>query len=294
MPIFIQEESSSPTPITSMPGISRHPLSHLNTYCETLLNNGIHTCALFPVIPNHKKTPTAHEALNPEGLVCQAIRQLKSQFPDLIVISDIALDTFSSDGHDGIVKKGQILNDETVSLLQNMAVIHAEAGADMVAPSDMMDGRIGAIRGSLDTSGFQNISILAYTAKYASHLYGPFRDALDSVPKEGDKKTYQLDYRNKKEAIREALLDANEGADILMVKPATLYLDIIQDLKQTVTLPIAAYHVSGEYAMVKAAAAKGWLESTSVFIEALTSIKRSGADMILTYAALEVAQTLRS
>jgi porphobilinogen synthase len=243
----------------------------------------------FPDLKDNAGT----ESYNPEGLVPQAVRAIKQAIPNLLVFTDVALDPYSSAGHDGIVENGEILNDETVAVLVKQALCHAEAGADFVSPSDMMDGRVGAIRRALDTEGWINVGILAYSAKYASAYYGPFRDALDSAPQFGDKKTYQMDPANAQEALKEVALDIAEGADIVMVKPALAYMDIIQRIKQHTTLPVAAYNVSGEYAMVKAAAQQGWIDEQTVVMETLTSLKRAGADVILTYFAKDVATWLR-
>jgi porphobilinogen synthase len=253
---------------------------------------------LFPKIEESLKTPGAEESYHSDGLIPRAIRALKEVHPTLCVITDIALDPYNSDGHDGIVRRNArgeliILNDETVDVLCQQAVCHARAGADIVAPSDMMDGRVAAIRAALDDEDFTDISILSYTAKYASALYGPFRGALDSAPKDGDKKTYQMDPANSREAVRETLLDEAEGADMLMVKPAGFYLDIISKVRETTTLPVAAYQVSGEYLMLKSAAVGGWLDERAVVLESLIAIKRAGADMILTYFAKSAASWLR-
>jgi porphobilinogen synthase len=241
-------------------------------------------------VDNNLKDNTGREAVNPNGLMQQAIRKVKAFDPTMIVMTDVALDPFSSYGHDGIVKDQEIVNDPTVEVLAKMSVTHAEAGADFIAPSDMMDGRVKAIRTALDEKGFTNVGILAYSAKYASGYYGPFRDALDSAPGFGDKKTYQMDFRNSTEAVKEAITDVNEGADIVMVKPAGPYLDIIYRVKQSVHVPVAAYQVSGEFAQIKAAAEKGWLNEQSAMIESLTAIRRAGADIIATYFAREFAQ----
>ncbi|MEK0184699.1 porphobilinogen synthase, partial [Microcoleus anatoxicus] len=241
-----------------------------------------------------KKDDTGTESYNPEGLVQQTVKAIKQNIPEIVVITDVALDPFTTHGHDGLVdESGKILNDPTVEVLVKMAVSQAAAGADMVAPSDMMDGRIGAIRKALDAAGYIDTAILAYSAKYASAYYGPFRDALDSAPKFGDKKTYQMDAANAKEALKEVALDIAEGADIVMVKPALAYLDIICQVRQATNLPVAAYNVSGEYAMVKAAAQLGWIDEKRIILETLTSIKRAGADLILTYFAKEVALMLK-
>jgi porphobilinogen synthase len=280
--------------ISSMPGSYRYTLDLLLKEIADAYALGIPAIALFPLVANEKKDNAGTESYNPDGLVQRTIRAIKKQTPEIVIITDVALDPFSTHGHDGIVgENGEILNDETVEVLVKQAISQAEAGADMVAPSDMMDGRIGAIREGLDNAGFTNVSILAYSAKYASAYYGPFRDALDSAPKFGDKKTYQMDAANAREAITEADLDIAEGADIIMVKPALAYLDIIHLLRNTTNVPIAAYNVSGEYAMIKAAGQLGWIDEKKVILETLTSIKRAGADLILTYFAKEVALMLR-
>ena len=248
---------------------------------------GVQAWALFPALDKALKNPQANEALNGEGLVCRTLRELKKRFPELTLVTDIALDPYSSDGHDGLVLNGEILNDETVEVLAQMALLHAQSGADIVAPSDMMDGRVLAIREILEENRFPNVQIISYCAKYASAFYGPFREALDSAPKSGDKKTYQMDPANKKEALLEVELDQSEGADILMVKPALAYLDVIHEVKAQSLLPVAAYNVSGEYAMIKAASEKGWLDEKRAIAETLLSIKRAGADVIFTYLALD-------
>jgi len=247
----------------------------------------------LPRYPDELKDNTGKEALNPDGLMQRAIRTLKHNLPELCVMTDVALDPYSSYGHDGIVENGQIVNDPTVEVLAQMSVSHAQAGADFVAPSDMMDGRIGAIRKALEEQGFHQTGIMAYSAKYASCFYGPFRDALDSAPGFGDKKTYQMDYANSREAIKEVLQDIEEGADIVMVKPAAAYLDIIHAVKQQVLVPVSAYHVSGEYAMIKAAARQGWLDESKAMMEVLTGIRRAGADLIATYFAKPAARLLQ-
>jgi porphobilinogen synthase len=252
---------------------------------------GIPAVALFPALPETLKDRLASESTNSDGLLQRTVRELKDRIPDLAVITDVAMDPYSSDGHDGVFEDGEILNDPTLEILAAMAVAQAEAGADIVAPSDMMDGRVRAIREGLDESGFEGVGILAYSAKYASAFYGPFRDALDSAPKSGDKKTYQMDPANAREAIREVLLDVEEGADMVMVKPALPYLDVISAVRSAVPVPVAAYSVSGEYAMAKAAAQLGWLDEEAVMAEMLTAIKRAGADMILTYFAADIART---
>jgi porphobilinogen synthase len=276
-----------------MPGCYRYSLDLLLKEIAEVSQLGIGAIALFPVIPEDKKDDTGTESYNPEGLVQTTVKAIKKAVPDIIVITDVALDPFTTHGHDGLVdENGVILNDPTVEVLAKMALSQAQAGADFVAPSDMMDGRVGAIRQVLDAEGYINVGILAYSAKYASAYYGPFRDALDSAPKFGDKKTYQMDAGNSKEALKEVELDIAEGADIVMVKPALAYLDIIHQVKINTNLPVAAYNVSGEYAMIKAAAANGWIDEKKVILETLTSMKRAGADLILTYFAKEVALML--
>jgi len=293
LPMFLHEDLHD-TPITSMPGLTRWSLESLVREAGEVHALGIPAVVLFPKIEESLKSPEAEESYNDEGLIPRAIRALKAAHPTLCVITDVALDPYNSDGHDGIVRReahGEltILNDETVAILSQQAVSHARAGADIVAPSDMMDGRVAAIREALDDEDFTNVSILSYTAKYASALYGPFRGALDSAPKDGDKKTYQMDPANIREAVRETLLDEAEGADMLMVKPAGLYLDVIAKVRETTTLPVAAYQVSGEYLMLKSSAADGWLDERAVVLESLLSIKRAGASMILTYFAKQAA-----
>jgi porphobilinogen synthase len=259
---------------------------------KELWNLGIKSVLLFIKCKDEEKDNTGKEAWNPEGLMQRSIKAIKDAVPDMLVMTDVALDPYSTYGHDGIVKDGEIINDETVEALCKMSVSHARAGADFVAPSDMMDGRIGAIRKFLEDNGFTKTGIMSYSAKYASCFYGPFRDALDSAPGFGDKKTYQMDYANRREAIKETLMDVEEGADIVMVKPAMAYLDIIREVKNTVTVPVSAYHVSGEYAMIKAAAEKGWINEDKAIIESLTSIKRAGADLIATYFAKQAVKLI--
>jgi len=278
----------------SMPGQFRFGIRRLVEEARALQAAGIPAVAVFPALDDGLKTPTGGESLNSEGLYPRAIRALKEGVPGLLVISDVALDPYSSDGHDGVVVGGRIDNDASVDLLAQMALVHAEAGADVVAPSDMMDGRVAAIREALDSGGYLDVAILAYTAKYASAYYAPFREALDSAPTTrsgapGDKKTYQMDPANVEEAIRELLLDLDEGADIVMVKPAINYLDVIARVREVASVPVAAYHVSGEYAMIKAAAANGWLDERQAALEAVTAIKRAGASIILTYFAGDLA-----
>lgn len=291
-PLFVKEGEGQPEAIPSMPGCFRYPLDRLLKEIEQAWELGIGAIALFPVIPNEYKDRRGSESYNPNGLIPRTLRAIKQEFPQMMAISDVALDPYNSQGHDGIVENGKILNDQTVAVLVKQALTQAEAGADFVAPSDMMDGRVGAIRQALDAAGRADVGILAYTAKYASAYYGPFRDALDSAPQFGDKKTYQMDPGNGREALKEVDLDIEEGADIVMVKPALAYLDVIYRIKEHTHLPVAAYNVSGEYAMVKAAAQCGWIDEKKVMLETLTCIKRAGADLILTYFAKEVAALL--
>lgn len=288
-PLFILDSENQSEPIASMPGqsrLGREPLMREITAC---MKAGIRSFALFPVVEDGLKDPLASYSYAEENFYLHRIREVKEAFPEATIVSDVAMDPYSSDGHDGVVKNGKILNDESLPVLVRMAVAQAQAGVDVIGPSDMMDGRVGAIRQALDGEGLSEVSVMSYTAKYASECYGPFRDALDSAPKHGDKKTYQMDPANAREALREAELDESEGADILMVKPAAYYLDVIHRLKESSYLPIAAYNVSGEYAMIKAAAANGWLDGEAAMVELLTSIRRAGADMILTYFAKEYA-----
>lgn len=293
-PLFVIEGKNQNIPIKSMPGHSRLSIDELVKEAKELYSLGVKCVALFPAIDDKLKTPDAREAFNKDGLNARAIRAVKEAVPGMLVMGDIALDPYSSEGHDGLVdpKTGEILNDPTLEVLAKQALCEAEAGADIIGPSDMMDGRVGYIRMALDESRFQNTMIMSYTAKYASGYYGPFREALDSAPKKGDKKTYQMDPANSTEALREAELDTAEGADILMVKPGLPYLDIIYRLKEMSTLPIAAYNVSGEYAMVKAAAQNGWIDNDKVILETLTCFRRAGADIILTYFAKEAAKLI--
>ena len=291
-PLFLISGENQRLAVESMPGIYRYSIDTLLDEIYACREVGITSFAPFPALSDEFKDPQATESANPDGLFPTAIRRIKEQFPEVCLITDVAMDPYSSDGHDGIVQDGKILNDETLEVLGAMALVQAEAGADMVAPSDMMDGRVGHIRQTLDRHGFTDVSIMAYTAKYASAFYGPFRDALDSAPKAGDKKTYQMNPANRREALIEADLDIEEGADILMVKPAIPYLDVVRLLRDNYAQPIAAYHVSGEYAMLKAAAANGWINGEQAMVESLLSIKRAGADIILTYFAKEFAQFL--
>jgi porphobilinogen synthase len=297
LPVFLHEDAED-TPIESMPGVTRWSLEGLVKEVGEAHALGINAVVLFPKIEESLKTPYAQECYNDDGLIPRAILALKDAYPSLCVITDIALDPYNSDGHDGVVARDglgelHILNDETVSILVEQAICHARAGADIVSPSDMMDGRVAAIRAGLDESGFEHVGILSYTAKYASAFYGPFRGALDSAPKEGDKQTYQMDPANLREAIRELQLDEAEGADMVMVKPAGPYLDVIARLRDSTTLPIAAYQVSGEYLMLKSAAAGGWLDEKKIVLESLLGIKRAGANIILTYFAKQAAEWLR-
>lgn len=293
VPFFVLPGENQKQPILSMPGISRLSIDYILAEAETLHAKGIPALALFPVIGSALKDLSASEALNPDGVIPQAVRRIKKEIPSLSVITDIALDPFTSHGHDGLLgASGAVLNDETVDMLARMALLHAESGADLVAPSDMMDGRVGAIRRHLDAHAFHETGILSYTAKYASALYAPFRDALGSALKQGDKKTYQMNPANTREALLEAALDEEEGADMLLVKPALYYLDIIAKFRAHSTLPICAFHVSGEYAMVMAAHERGFLDAQKVFYEALLSIKRAGADFIISYATPQVLDLL--
>ncbi len=276
-----------------MPGISRWSADLLVKEIQECKELGINNFVIFPAIEDRLKDKIASEGYNPDGLYCNTLKLIKDKVPEICLITDVAMDPYSSDGHDGLVENGEIVNDKTLEILGKMALEQAKAGADMLGPSDMMDGRVGYIRKVLDENNFGNVSIMSYTAKYASAFYGPFRDALDSAPKSGDKKTYQMDPANIKEALREARLDQLEGADMLMVKPAIPYLDVIKLLFENFELPIAAYHVSGEYAMIKAAAANGWIDGGKAMLESLTAIRRAGASAILTYFAKEYAMTAR-
>jgi porphobilinogen synthase len=288
-PLFLQEPSLAPYAISSLPGVFRFNQEDMAKEIEECIALGIRSFVLFPAIPEHLKNETASYSWHSDNFYLETIHFLKTRFPTIVLMSDVALDPYSSDGHDGLLKNGEIVNDETLPILANMAIAQAQAGIDIIGPSDMMDGRIGYLRDALDSKGFTRTSIMAYTAKYASAFYGPFRDALDSAPKAGDKKTYQMNPTNKREALIEAKLDAEEGADFLMVKPALLYLDVIHLLKSEHDLPIAAYNVSGEYAMLKAACEKGWLDYNKAMPEMLLSMKRAGADVILTYFAKDFA-----
>jgi porphobilinogen synthase len=291
-PLFVIEGQNKREEIASMPGVCRWSIDLLVERAREAHSAGIPAIALFPAIDASLKDPRAREALNKNGLVPRALKTLKDALPDLVIVTDVALDPYSSDGHDGLVENGRVLNDPTLEVLSEMALVQAAAGADIVAPSDMMDGRVGVLRRNLDAGGFQDVGIMAYTAKYASAFYGPFRDALSSAPRFGDKKTYQMDPSNAREALRELELDQAEGADLVMVKPAGAYLDIIHRLKERALVPVAAYQVSGEYAMIQAAARNGWLDGPRAFMESLLAIKRAGADVILSYYALEATRSL--
>ncbi|MEM8600412.1 MAG: porphobilinogen synthase [Bacteroidota bacterium] len=297
MPLFVEEGAGLRTPIAAMPGQMRFSVDTLAEEARAVADLGIPAVALFPALADAKKDKTGTEGLNPDGLFPRAIRAIKEAAPELLVVSDVALDPYSSDGHDGVVRSGVVQNDETLDLLARMAVVQAEAGADLIAPSDMMDGRVGAIRAALDEAGFADVAVLSYAAKYASSFYGPFRAALDSAPRElddvpRDKATYQMDPANAREALREVALDLDEGADLVMVKPALAYLDVIHRVRALSDVPVAAYHVSGEYAMLHAAAERGWLDLRAAALEATTAIRRAGADLILTYFAKDLAQWL--
>jgi porphobilinogen synthase len=301
-PQFVMPGENEHEEVSSMPDTYRYTIDRLVEKARILDDLGVPAIALFPAIPDDKKTPDAAYALEPDHLYPNAIRALKDAVPGLMVITDTALDPYNSDGHDGIVRDGRIVNDATIDVMCEMAVLHAEAGADIVAPSDMMDGRVGAIRDALDTAGYADVAILSYTAKYSSSYYGPFRDALDSAPETEEKvqekeipdnkDTYQMDPANGEEAVRELMLDLDEGADIAMVKPALPYLDVIHRVKEHSDVPVAAYNVSGEYAMITAATQNGWLDRKECALEALTGIRRAGADVILTYFAEDAARWL--
>ena len=294
-PLFLIEGQNQALEVKSMPGIYRYSADKIIDEIGQCVELGIKTFAPFPSINDSLKDRLATESANPEGLYLKTVADIKRQFPDVVLMTDVAMDPYSSDGHDGVVdaESGEILNDATLEVLGQMALAQARAGADIIGPSDMMDGRVAWIRRVLDENAFQSVSIMSYTAKYASAFYGPFRDALDSAPKKGDKKSYQMNPANKREALRELALDEAEGADMVMIKPALSYLDVIHAVKERTHLPVTAYNVSGEYAMVKAAAQNGWLDGEKTMMEVLTSIKRAGADAILTYFAKEAAAVLR-
>ena len=295
-PVFIQEGNNLRTPIASMPGVERLSIDLLTLAVKEARDLGIPAIALFPATPANLKTKDGEEAFNPENLVCRTIRAIKSAVPDIGVICDVALDPYTSHGQDGLVRNGVVVNDETVEVLCKQSVVQARAGCDVIAPSDMMDGRVGAIRKALDNAGFSHVAILSYAAKYASAFYGPFRDAVGSANNLGksDKKTYQMDPSNSSEALREVALDIAEGADMIMVKPGMPYLDVVARVKDTFKVPTFAYQVSGEYAMLCAAAANGWLDREKVILESLLSFKRAGADGVLTYFAMEAAKLLKA
>ena len=292
LPLFVVEGQNLKIEIESMPDCYRLSPDLIVEEAKSAEQLGIPAVALFPALSDLQKDHLATESINPNGLLQRTVRLLKSSVPAITVVTDVAMDPYSIDGHDGLVEGSRILNDPTLEILAKMAISQAEAGSDIIAPSDMMDGRVGYIRKELDKRNFSDVSILSYSAKYASAFYGPFRDALDSAPKEGDKKTYQMDPANRFEALREVFADVNEGADLVMVKPALAYLDIISDVKASVNLPVVAYNVSGEYTMIKSAAQMGWLDETATMMETLIAIKRSGADLILTYFAKSVAELL--
>ncbi len=289
-PLFLIEGEKKKEEVSSMPGIYRYSADLLAKEIEECLRLGLRTFALFPSLEERYKDKLATESYNTEGLYLKTLLMLSQHFPEAAFMTDVAMDPYSSDGHDGILQDGKILNDETLEVLGKMALAQAQAGASILGPSDMMDGRVRYLRKTLDENGFTDVSIMSYTAKYASAFYGPFRDALDSAPRSGDKKTYQMNPANVREALLEAELDMQEGADFLMVKPAMAYLDVIRALYQASPLPIAAYNVSGEYAMVKAAAAQGWLDGTAIMEESLLAMRRAGASVILTYFAKEYAK----
>lgn len=297
VPLFIVEGKNVKDEIASMPGYFRYSLDNIEKEVKELWNLGLKSVLLFVKVSEDLKDNAGKEAINPEGLMQRAVKTVKNAVPDMIVMTDVALDPYSQFGHDGIIANGKVLNDDTSAILAEMSLSHAKAGADFVAPSDMMDGRIFEIRSLLEDEGYHDTGIMSYSAKYASAFYGPFRDALDSAPVEAqyipkDKKTYQMDPSNRDEAIRETLMDIDEGADIVMVKPGLCYLDIVRDIKNTVNVPVSVYQVSGEYAMIKAASEKGWLDHDAVILEQLTAIKRAGADMIASYFAKDAVKLI--
>ena len=292
VPLFINEGENVKDEISSMPGYYRMSLDNTVKEVKELWSMGLKCVLLFIKCKDELKDNKGTEALNPKGLMQRSIMAIKEACPDMLVMTDIALDPFSSYGHDGIVEGSEIVNDATVEVLAQMSVSHAQAGADFVAPSDMMDGRIGAIREALEENGLNKTGIMSYSAKYASCFYGPFRDALDSAPGFGDKKTYQMDYSNRIEAVKETIMDVEEGADIVMIKPALAYLDVIREVKNAVSVPVSAYNISGEYAMIKAAAKMGWIDENKAILETLTAIKRAGADLIATYFAKDAVKLL--
>lgn len=291
-PVFVMEGDNQKEEISSMPGYYRYTIDLLKNETRELFDLGVRSVLLFAKVPDALKDNEGTEALNKDGLMQRAIRELKEAIPELLVMTDVALDPYSSYGHDGVVVNGEIINDQSVEILSRMALSHAKAGADFVAPSDMMDGRIGSIREILEEAGMHNTGIMAYSAKYASCFYGPFREALDSAPGFGDKKTYQMNPANIREAVKEARLDINEGADIVMVKPGMPYLDVLKAVKDDVSVPVSVYQVSGEYSMIKAAAMNGWLDGEEAMMESLMGFKRAGADLIATYFAKEAAKKI--
>lgn len=292
VPLFVVEGENIREEIPSMPNYFRYSLDLLKKEVKELYDMGLKSVLVFVKVPEDRKDNAGTEAVNPDGLMHQAVKAIKDTVPEMLVMTDIALDPYSNYGHDGIIKNNKIVNDETVEVLTKMALTHIEAGADFAAPSDMMDGRIFSIREAFEDKGYTDAGIMAYSAKYASTYYGPFRDALDSAPGFGDKKTYQMNPANAHEAVKEILMDIDEGADIVMVKPAINYLDVIRLAKDYSSVPVSAYHVSGEYSMIKAAAEKGWLDETPAMMEALTAIKRAGADLIATYFAKDAVKEL--
>jgi|TARA_B100001093_G_scaffold311039_1_gene296857 porphobilinogen synthase len=291
-PVFLKDGTNIKEEISSLPNIYRWSIDLLLKEIESCMELGIRTYDIFPAIEDHLKDQSATMSYDPANFYLKAIQKIKETFPEIVLMSDVALDPYSSDGHDGLVRNGKIVNDETLPILAKMSVAQAQAGIDIIGPSDMMDGRVGVIRSALDDAGYTETSIMSYTAKYASAFYGPFRDALNSAPKSGDKKTYQMNPSNKAEALIEAQLDIDEGADMIMVKPALCYLDVIHLLKENFATPVTAYNVSGEYAMVHAASQKGWIDYNAAMNEMLLSIRRAGADGILTYFAKDFAQSL--
>ena len=291
-PIFLKDGAGIKEKIPSLPNIYRWSIDLLLKEIESCMELGLRIYDIFPAVEEHLKDQTATMSYDPSNFYLKAIQKIKETFPELVLMSDVALDPYSSDGHDGLVRNGKIVNDDTLPILAKMAVAQAQAGIDIIGPSDMMDGRVGVIRSALDDAGYTDTSIMSYTAKYASAFYGPFRDALNSAPKSGDKKTYQMNTANKSEALIEAQLDVEEGADMIMVKPALCYLDVIHMLKENFATPVTAYNVSGEYAMVHAAAQKGWVDYNAAMNEMLLSIRRAGTDGILTYFAKDFAQSL--
>lgn len=294
-PMFVMDGTNARTPVPSMPGVERLSVDEIAREAARAAKLNIPCIALFPYTDPNLRDETGSEALNPNNLVCRAIRTIKNEVPEIGVLCDVALDPFTSHGHDGLLRDGVILNDETVAVLVKQALVQAEAGCDIIAPSDMMDGRVGAIRKTLDAAKFTNVSIMSYAAKYASAFYGPFRDAVGSAKTlTGDKRTYQMDFGNSDEALREVALDIEEGADMIMVKPGLPYLDIVQRVKEVFGMPTFAYQVSGEYAMIMAAAQNGWLDGERAMIESLTAFKRAGCDGVLTYFAPRVAEKLKA